>query len=507
MTRSKALIVAAALALVVPFATITLGTTSVLAAEDPDPIVEAERLASEGEVFFQDAGDTDAPNSERRKSRQEAYKRLKEARRILDDVLDANPDRTEELDGLYSRIAMMLFWVKKEAAIGELDGIGPPTSRGPADTSEPDKPKTGSGIGGSRRGPPKPPVDRPPPPVDEPGGDAPAAPPEPTGPTPADDLAEIASYEKKHPGDVPGLHERYTAFLEKHADPALLEYEQALGRREALDRKLKDVYRTLRDEDPAELADKGDAGVKRLAKQLVEDLAADRDETVRVRAARYLGSLGSSHAVAPLIETLETEQTGPVADAAAEALGAIGGRVTCRRLVRRRADEFFQDYVVEILGTIVARGGPEGRVAGETLAEYVLERDDTLQAGAIEQLRDAGKAGALGLSILVSVAPPGDRTALIEHLGGQGEPRAAGRLALFMKAGLAGIEKDHSRAARTAIEKLGKPCVRYLIPVLDEKDVAVWTAEMLRRLTDAKPKNDKRKTWERWFSKHRREFR
>jgi len=295
--------------------------------------------------------------------------------------------------------------------------------------------------------------------------------------------------------------------LAQHSDPSLPEYATALERRQELDRKLKDVYRTLRDDDPAELADKDDATTRRLVKQLLEDLAPGNDEAVRMRAADYLGSLGSSAAVKPLIVILREEKAGNVADSCAEALAAIGGRTTCNRLVRIRADEFMQGYVVEILGTIVRRGGPEGRIAGENLAEYVLKRDESLQAGAVESLHEAGKSGALGLAMLVHTAPPATREDLIKHVGKQGEPRTAEFLGHFMKAGTGGVEKKHARAARIAIESFGKPCVKYLIPVLDDENASVWTGEILRRLTGAKLKSDKRKKWERWYRKNRRDFR
>ncbi|MHC4472041.1 MAG: hypothetical protein ACYS99_13870, partial [Planctomycetota bacterium] len=57
-----------------------------------------------------------------------------------------------------------------------------------------------------------------------------------------------------------------------------------------------------------------------------------------------------------------------------------------------------------------------------------------------------------------------------------------------------------------AITEIGKPGVRYLIRALDDKRYAVWTAEMLKKITGVKLKNNKRRTWERWFRKHRKEY-
>ena len=48
--------------------------------------------------------------------------------------------------------------------------------------------------------------------------------------------------------------------------------------------------------------------------------------------------------------------------------------------------------------------------------------------------------------------------------------------------------------------------MRHLIPILDEDEYAVWTAEMLRQITGEKLRDDRRKTWERWFKRNRRDL-
>ena len=94
----------------------------------------------------------------------------------------------------------------------------------------------------------------------------------------------------------------------------------------------------------------------------------------------------------------------------------------------------------------------------------------------------------------------------IKHLGDVADPRTAGNLARFLVVNPTGARRKQHRAARAAIEKIGKPGVRYLIPVLDEERYMVWTAEMLRKITGVKLKNDKRRTWEKWYRKNRRKF-
>jgi hypothetical protein len=94
----------------------------------------------------------------------------------------------------------------------------------------------------------------------------------------------------------------------------------------------------------------------------------------------------------------------------------------------------------------------------------------------------------------------------IEHIGNIGEARTAEHLVSFLVVNAPGIRKRYASAARDAIEKLGVATVPYLIPNLDDPKVQVWTAEMLRRLTGAKPRDDKRRTWEKWYRQNRRKL-
>jgi hypothetical protein len=83
-------------------------------------------------------------------------------------------------------------------------------------------------------------------------------------------------------------------------------------------------------------------------------------------------------------------------------------------------------------------------------------------------------------------------------------PRTAGHLTRFLVTNPQGARRAQHQAARKAIETIGKPGVRWLIPALDDKEHQVWTAEMLRTITGAKPKDDKRKTWEQWYRENRK---
>lgn len=452
----------------------------VVVAKEKDAIAEATRLRDDAKGHFAAAGDTTASNAERKKSRKEAYDRLIKARKLLDAHLDANPGDNERLDGLYCSIATMLFWVKKEMSVGELTPKKKLSGRKPKPKTEPVKPA-------------------------EPATEPEPEPEVPAGPTAADVLGEIEAYGKRFPGDVPGLHERYTAFLAQFPDRSTPEYAQAVGRLEELSARLKDVYRLVRDDDPDSLKNVDDDDVVGLIDELTVDLEKG-DEPVRVRAARFLGGLGSGRAAKPLIEALEREQRGEVFDACIDALAKIGGKRVCDRLQRVKPDSPLAPAVLAVLEKMVAQGGVAARIAGEALADYVRNFDEERQHEAVELLEKAGRDGALGLSIALPTAPVSRKVELIEHLGNAGDPRVAEHLAKLLTVNPQGAFRKQHKAARTAIDRLGVPCVRYLIPALEDERTNVWTGEMLRRLTGVKQKNDKRKTWERWYRKNRRKL-
>jgi hypothetical protein len=462
-----------------------------------DPIKEAKRLFAEAKPFFNTAGDTELSQDDRKAARKEAYTRLKKARALLDAWLEEHPDDAEKLDDLYSEIATMAYWVKKEAGIGELEGVKPRTNPPPPPSTGPES-GTAPGSGNPSTGPSTGPAP----------STGPVAPEPPKPPSAADALDRIREYEKKFPGDVPGLHEKYTEFLQAFPDPASDEYAAAAARVEEYGQRLKDVYRLARDDDPDSLQGVDDSQVEGLIKQLSPDLA-DPSEPVRVRAAKFLGGLGSGSAATPLLVALrkETDDATEFHDAASEALAKIGGRRVTKMLIREKPTSPMGPTVVKVLIGTVKRGGVNARIAGEALAEYVRAMNEMTQHDAVAALREAGKDGALGLSVAVDLSPPDKRVEYIEYLGTAGEPRVVGYLARFLSVSPPpGLRARQHKAAQVAIETIGRPGVRYLIPALDEKDSVVWTGELLRKITGQNIKDDKRKTWEKWYRANRREF-
>jgi hypothetical protein len=459
-------------------------------AEDPapaapagptDPIAQAHKLADEAKEYERVAGDGDAEVQERKTARKGAFERLKKARDLLDQWLDKHPNDAEKLDSFYCEVASRLYWVKKMGAIDEFvdKAPSPPSGQGPGASTGP----APAGDGGGSK---------------PPGPDAKPAP-----PTAAQALAAIDEYAKAHSGDVPGLCERYEDFLAKYPDASTPEYARAITDVEALRKKLKDVYRLVHDDDPDSIKNVDSAQTEKLLAQLLEDLDHGVLE-VRERAAKFLGALGSGKAADPLIKTMKKERSGPVFMACVDSLGRIGGRRVCERLVKEGGEPEIADAVVHILEKILERGGAEGRVAGEALGAYAGGVDPGQRGPLFEALSNAGAAGALGLARAIEYAPAEDVAKLVEKLPDAGDPRVVTHIGKLMIVNPPGIRAEHASAARRAIEKIGKPGVRYLIPNLDDPKVSVWTAELLQRITGQKMKDNKRKTWEQWFRMNRK---
>ena len=425
------------------------------AAAPKDPVGEARRLHAEAKEYFAVAGDTDLPRDERKKARKEAYPRLQKAKQYLDDWFVDHPDDADRHQEMYKDISIMLYWIRKEAGVGELDGTeSKPKPRPAAPAPDP------TGAGARPPEPPKP-------------------------PTAAESLAKIRDYEKAHPGDVPGLHEQYTAFLAAYSDPASPEYDQASRRLEELGKELKDVYRLARDDDPDALSGSDPAEVERLVDQLSPDLKSP-EIAVRERAARYLGNLGSGRAAPALVDALLAEKEPAVLESVKEALSRLGGRRVCDRLAREKPGSANSPLVVDVLLRIVKRGGVNARIAGETVGHYAPGLDETARAEIASGLAAAGKDAAVGLALVVDGAPVDKKVEYLDLLGQWAVPRTAGYLTRFLMTNPQGARRAQHQAARRAIEAIGKPGVRWLIPALDDKNCTVWTAEMLKQITGAK---------------------
>ena len=112
---------------------------------------QARALVDEARPWVKQADNPDNSNADRKKGRREAYKRLKEARKLYDAHLDANPAQMEELDAEYCECASMIYWIKKMASINEFDRDQEPIELPKTDAEKEEETTGGSGIGGATR--------------------------------------------------------------------------------------------------------------------------------------------------------------------------------------------------------------------------------------------------------------------------------------------------------------------------------------------------------------------
>jgi hypothetical protein len=223
---------------------------------------ELERLESEGRAWFDKAGNTDASRDQRNEALREAYTRLKQAWSILDAYCDEHPAEIDALDEQMGRINKMLFWVKKEAPIGVLDGRKP----GAASSSAP--------------------------PTSSPGATAPA-PPSATAPATA---APISAFERARahqaarPGDLSGALALWLDVLASSTEPASPEHAEALSRVADLNERLKEAYRQMRDDDPDSIQVEHEPGQEGVVAARLVALLASEDPAARRRSVPIVNS-------------------------------------------------------------------------------------------------------------------------------------------------------------------------------------------------------------------------
>src|SRR5512138_95751 len=86
---------------------------------------QARKLVAEAKPYIETANNVDIEMEQRRGPRKEAFTRLKAARDAYDKYLDANPSMEEKLDKEYCDVAALLYWIKKDSGLGELEKDSP----------------------------------------------------------------------------------------------------------------------------------------------------------------------------------------------------------------------------------------------------------------------------------------------------------------------------------------------------------------------------------------------
>ena len=375
-------------------------------AQSMEDIELARKLVDEAKAPFRRAADTELDYGERKKARKEAYTRLKKARNLYIAYLDAHPSEEDSFDGEFSKMAMMLHFIKKHAGIWEFSPrrTWDPKPKDPATGADGGTDSGGSGKDPEAGGdPPKPEAD--PPKPKEPGDDAAGPSEKPPGPTPAElaaaEHARILEYRKAHPGDIAGLHDLCLRFLADHEDPHLPAYEKVALLSGSLAEKLNSFYKAQTNQDP-DAIDGGDSkDLKRVVARLSSILRKGEGDE-KLQAIRLLGETRSGAASFSLVSLLKSDEADLVS-AAKAALIQIGGQRTADNVIaafRNSRKEEAQMSGLGVLIDIARKSNVDARGAVVPIGRFVMSKNQNVAGHALDYL---GSLGAIGGLIAVAL--------------------------------------------------------------------------------------------------------
>jgi len=465
-----------------------------LAAADLPP--EIARMEEDGEKHFNEATDTDLSPSARNDARKKAWVLLYPALEALNAHWDANPGDQARLESRIMKVGQMVFWLRKESPMGLLEstGVGPKPAApskpaGWGEKPPPEKPGDAPGSGGAGT-----------PPAPAPGTPAPGAPaPASAGPTLEESFKEADAYARKHRADLPGIMERFQAVMAAHpgatSQPLWLE---AAKRAADASRALKDFYRLRRDDDPDSLKNLDSPDVRAMALALGREVA-DRDPTVRRRAANLLALLGSAEGVYPLVQAARKETDPETLAAMLDAVVAIGGRKAAEHLGKVKDDPGVGMRAVDALGRLAAKNRVDLRLAARELGRCAMAKDEGVAKCAVDILVGLGPDGALGLVDALDSKSTEVRLKIIPALGATKNPKVARPLARFLLSGDNEAMERCRAAAKEAIQGLGEPAVPYLFAGLRDPNTKAHTALLLREMTGQMFSMSRPGDWTRWW--------
>ncbi len=456
---------------------------------------ELAGLEAEGAKWFNEAGKTDLPASERNEARKKAWVNLYRAKEILDAHWDAHPGDQDRIEDRMMNVGKMVFWIKKESPIGLLEGTGVgPKAAGSVKRDWPATPppeKPGAAPGGEAPSPAP--------------ASAPAAAPAPATParTFDEEYAEADAWARKHRADLAGVMERFQALLAKYPDQTSHPlYAKAVQRAGEGSKKMKDAYRKMRNDDPDSLKGGAPDDPKVLI-GLTRDLGSP-DPSVRERAAKLLGDLGSGEASFSLGDRMRREKEAAPLKAMGDALAAIGGRKSIEQLHKFRDDEL-APRAFEWLLAIEGRNPVDRRLAVKEMGEFALSKDEAVAGKAVDRLVALGPDGASGLLHALKTPSTEIRLKIIPALGASKEPKAAAALSSFLLIGdIPGTVRcrDAARDAITALHKdpaVGEKVVPHLFAGLRNAGTKMYTGDLLRKLTGQMFSASRPGDWQRWW--------
>jgi len=420
---------------------------------------QARQLVKEAQPLVEKANNMDLEMEARKGPRKEAFVRLKKTSALYNQYLDANPSMEDKLDKEVVDVGSMLYWIKKDSSLGELEKDGPPTEMPHAPDAGPDHP--------AKPDAPKPPEwkDKPTPGQEPPssGSAAPAVDPQ----RAKRQFDAIVDFQKKNPGDLPKLLDFWQRFLNDYPDPSLPEYAQAVERIGKINDRMKGVLKDVAKRDPDSISGAASKDETAIFNRLAPDLNSKNDD-VRRRAAKLMADSRARSATYFLARGLG-DKDAELARICHDGLIAIGGTYVGENLVKlyRDAPKEKQQVAMEILKAITLKGAVDAVAESPHIARFALSNDDEVADSAIYLLTQMGRAGGPGLVAALDSKNVDKKIKVIGALADVKYYRSAAKLAeRFLGTSNNDPAPRLRAAAQDALKKMGVYVIPYLIPML-----------------------------------------
>lgn len=455
-----------------------------------EKLEEARRLVQEAKPLVEIANDVDLEMEQRKAPRKEAFAKLKRARELYDEYLDANPTMEDKIDKEYCDTVALLYWIKKDSSLGELEkdsGGGLELPHAP--------------DAGPAPGQPKPPdwKDKPTPGQPAPGD---AAPPSDLPERATRQFAAILDYEKAHPGDLPVLMQFYEKFLADYGDPTLPEYAQAVEKLGRINDRLKGVLKDVAKRDPDSVAGAESKNEKSIFGRLSQDFNA-KDDAVRRRAASLMAASRARSATYFLAKGLTDKDT-EMSRICREGLVAIGGASTGENLVKfyRDASKEKQQASLDVLNQVTKKGPVDSAAVSPAIGRFALSNDAEVAASAIYLLTQMGRAGAAGLLVALDSKLVDKKVAAMDALAAIKYYKSATRLGDFLVTGDGQALETLRAAAIKNLKAMGVYVIPYMIPLLSTGS-RQYAAFVMREITGAQIGMSNPKAWRQWWNENK----
>jgi tetratricopeptide (TPR) repeat protein len=432
-------------------AAVLLFATSASAVQE-ELLAEARRLYAEATPLVETANNTDLAMEERRGPRKEAYQKLRKSLESIDKYLDLNPSKEAELDKERGDIYSVIYWLKKDSSLGELEKDAPPPELPAAPTAPTDGGKPGDG--GTK--PPAPTQPEPGPPKSE---------------TPSEyawrakqRFEALLDYEKAHAADLPVLKQLYEKFLGDFSDPSLPEYAAAVQKLGVINDRMKTVLKEVAKRDPDNIGI--ESGVEKSIFGKLSFAFRSKDPAERTRAARLMAASRSRSAAHFLVDGLDDPDE-EFSTICREGLIACGGRHVGEKLVEkyRDASKEKQQAALSVLDAITKKSAVDARTQSPSIGRFVVSRQSDIAEQAIAMLIKMGKAGGPGLMAGFDSVFVEKKIDCLKAIGQVKYYKAARDIGeRFLGSGK--LPRELREAALECVQALGPNAVPYLIPSL-----------------------------------------